>query len=150
MLYTIYTNKCSYLTRNSGTIREEVHGMTEFEYDCLKKKQVARSARRRVGLRKRVTLPSDHLSTSQLAARNGPCRVYRMGRPMTIRQFEAMPRDLQQAYLQRLRQRGGSEAAVGRMLGVGRQRLRQLQTQHRVCFDRPDAVAWSRFLGEEA
>lgn len=124
--------------------------MTEFEYDCLQKKLLGRSAWRRVGARRGVTLPSDSLDPRQLEQRNGPCRVYRLGRPMTYKQFEAMPRDLQRAYFQRLRQRGGSEEAVQRMLGVSRRRLRQLQDRHHVTFDQPDQQAWRAFLGEEA
>lgn len=124
--------------------------MTEFEYDCMQKKLLGRSAWRRVGARRGVTLPSDALDPRQLEQRNGPCRVYRLGRPMTMSQFEAMPRDLQRAYFQRLRQRGGSEEAVGRMLGIGRRRLRQLQERCRVEFDRPDQAAWRAFLEEDA
>lgn len=111
--------------------------------------RIAWNPRGHGGRRNWVTLPSDQMDPAQLAARNGPCRVYRMSRPMTIRQFEAMPQDLQRAYLLRLRQRGGSEAAVRRMLGIGRRRFQQLQTRHSVCFDRPDTAAWRRFLGEE-
>ena len=56
--------------------------MTEFEYDCLQKKLVALSAQHRVGRRRQVTLPSDRLNEAELARRNGPCRIYRLGRPM--------------------------------------------------------------------
>ena len=35
--------------------------MTEFEYDCMQKKLLGRSAWRRVGARRGVTLPSDAL-----------------------------------------------------------------------------------------
>ena len=65
--------------------------MTEFEYDCLQKKLVALSAQHRVGRRRQVTLPSDRLNESELARRNGPCRIYRLGRPMKLAEFEAMP-----------------------------------------------------------
>ena len=70
----------------------------------------------------------------------------RLGKPMELAQFEAMPEDLQQAYLRRLRQRGGSEATVGRMLGISPRRLQQLLRQHRVRLDRPDPEAWASFL----
>ena len=71
--------------------------MTEFEYDCLQKKRTAYSARLRVGARRAVSLPSDSLNPAELQSRNGPCRVYRLGAPMDIEQFDAMPQDLQRA-----------------------------------------------------
>ena len=123
--------------------------MTEFEYDCLQKKLVALSAQHRVGRRRQVTLPSDRLNEAELARRNGPCRIYRLGRPMKLAEFEAMPPDLQREYLRRLRQRGADDASVSRMLGIGRQRVQALRTRHRVDFDRPDPAAWKDFLGEE-
>ncbi len=120
--------------------------MKEFEYDCLLKARIARSARRRLGQRKAVTLPSDGLSALELQSRNGPCRTYRLGAPMTMAEFSAMPRDLQRAYLRRLRQRGGSEKTVETMLGVSRQELRQLLAREHVALDRPDQEAWEAFL----
>ena len=133
--------------------------MTEFEYDCLQKKLVALSAQHRVGRRRQVTLPSDRLNEAELARRNGPCRIYRLGRPMKLAEFEAMPPDLQRDYLRRarcppvrclrLRQRGADDASVSRMQGIGRQRVQALRTRHRVDFDRPDPAAWKDFLGEE-
>lgn len=116
--------------------------MTEFDYDCLQKKTIGRSARCRVGARRTVTLPSDCLDPAALARRNGPCRTYRLGRPMSLAEFEGMPADLQKAYLRRLRQRGGSESDVERMLGAAPGRLRR----YRVTFDRPDPVSWETFL----
>ena len=123
--------------------------MTEFDYDCLQKKQIARSAWQRVGLRRTVTFPSDSLTPMELARLSGPCRVYRLGRPMKIGDFRALPRDLQRTYLQRLRQRGGSRRAVCQMLGITEQQLDQLQAQGGVDFDCPDDAAWQQFLTQE-
>ena len=121
---------------------EEGMNMTEFDYDCLQKKMTGRSARHRVRAGRTVTLPSDHLDDRALALRSGPCRTYRLGRPMSLAEFEAMPEDLRRAYLRRLRQRGGSESDVERMLGAGQGCLRR----YRVLFDRPDSAAWTAFL----
>lgn len=123
--------------------------MTEFEYDCMAKKRIAGSARHRVGRRRHVTLPSDRLTNTQLARRSGPCWTYRLNRPMTIFEFEAMPADLQRAYFRRLRQRGADDAAVGRMLGIGPRRLEVLQARCRVAFDQPDPAAWQSFVEED-
>lgn len=123
--------------------------MTEFDYDCLQKKWIGRSARQRVGLRRTVTLPSDSLSPLELERKNGPCRVYRLGRPMRMREFGAMPPDLQRLYLRRLRQRGGSRASVSRMLGITEPQLEQLQRRTGVVFDCPDEGAWQEFLAKK-
>lgn len=120
--------------------------MTEFEYDCLQKKRTAGSARLRVGARRAVTLPSDHLNPAELERRNGPCRVYRLGAPMDIGQFEAMPRDLQRAYLRRLRQRGGSMEAVQAMLGIDGEKMAQILASTQVTLDQPDRTSWAAFL----
>ena len=125
---------------------EEGNDMTEFDYDCLQKKIIGRSASHRVGRRRAVTLPCDSLNSAAIQLLNGPCRTYRLGKPMELAQFEAMPEDLQQAYLRRLRQRGGSEETVGRMLGISPRLLKQLLRQHRVRLDRPDPEAWASFL----
>ena len=119
--------------------------MREFEYDCMQKTWTARSARRRVGQRRAVTLPSDGLNPLELQRRNGPCRIYRLGAPMTMAEFTAMPRDLQRTYLRRLRQKGGSEKAVEAMLGISRQDLRQLLEREHVALDQPDPAAWKAF-----
>lgn len=119
--------------------------MTELEFERLQKRYGGTSVQ--AGLKEPVTLPSDFLAPEELLRRNGPCYVYRLGAPMDIGQFEAMPRDLQRAYLRRLRLRGGSAEGVGAMLGVSRQRLRQLQERDRIVFDKPDPAAWEEFLG---
>lgn len=124
--------------------------MTEFDYDCLQKKWIARSARQRVGLRRTVTLPSDSLTQPELDKLNGPCRVYRLGRPMRIREFCLMPMDLQRMYLQRLRQRGGSRRAVSEMLGITERQLGELQRLTGVEFDQPDEEAWRAFASQKA
>ena len=123
---------------------EEGMNMTEFDYDCLQKAVVGRSARHRVRAGRTVTLPSDQLDDLALSLRNGPCRTYRLGRPMTLAEFEAMPEDLRRDYLRRLRKRGGSESDVERMLGIDRGLLRQ----YRVRFDRPDSAAWAAFVAD--
>ena len=128
---------------------EEGIYMTEFDYDCLQKRQTARSAHHRVGNRRSVTLPSDFLDPAAIARRNGPCRTYRLGKPMKREEFEALPSDLQKLYLRQLRQNGGSEADVERMLGAAPGGLRR----YRVRFDQQNPERWKAFLqpaGEEA
>lgn len=93
-----------------------------------------------------VRLPSDDLSPLALAQKNSPCRTYQLGKPMSAEQFQSLPRDLRRTYLQKLRSRGGSEEAVGRMLGVSRPTMRHLLQEYHVSLDQPDRRAWSAFL----
>ena len=119
--------------------------MTEFEYDCL---QEERNNRRYPGRQKHavmVRLPCDNLKPEELERRSGPCRTYRLGRPMNMAEFHALPADLRKLYLRRLRQRGGSESDVEQMLGAKQGSLRH----YRVRFDRPNQEAWRAFLRSE-
>ena len=87
-------------------------------------------------------MPSDGVDPSQL---HGPCRVYRLGRPMSLMEWKEMPADLQKLYLQRLRQWGGTEKTVAAMLGTTPEEVRLLLRRHRVVLDRPNPTAWSDF-----
>ena len=116
--------------------------MTEFEYDCLQEEKRKRGICRWFDERHEVSLPSDHLPPWELERRNGPCRTYRLGRPMTLEAFEELPADLKTRYLRLLRQRGGSASDVEQMLGLPRGGLRI----YRVAFDRVNAGDWQTFL----
>ena len=118
----------------------------EFDYDCLPNGKEVCSLSHILADTRPISLPSDFLTPEAMERRNGPCRVYRLGKPMSAAELEAMPQDLQRTYLQRLRSRGGSDEAVGRMLGLSPARLRQLTHRHRVRFDQPDREAWAAFL----
>lgn len=65
---------------------------------------------------------------------------------MDIEQFDAMPQDLQRAYLRRLRQRGGTPEGVRAMLGVSGQRMQQILERNKVTLDQPDRETWAAFL----
>ncbi|MBP3634155.1 MAG: hypothetical protein J6J43_06250 [Oscillospiraceae bacterium] len=105
-----------------------------FDYDDLQTRALSQLGQ----VDTQIRLPNDRLGHTL----NGPCRTYRLGRPMTIRELEAMPRDLQILYLRRLRRMGGCAESVGEMLGVLPARL----SQWGVCFDRPDPKSWAAFL----
>jgi len=116
--------------------------MKEFEYDYLQEEEQVHGLRLRSGARRPVTLPSDALLPWELARRSGPCRTYRLGRPMILAEFEQLPVDLRRLFLKRLREQGGSESDVEQMLGAARGSLRA----YRVPFDRQNAVRWEQFL----
>ena len=86
-----------------------------------------------------VRFPSDTATWESLSS---PCRVYRLGKPMKLRELEAMPKDLQLQYLRKLRLKGATAEEVGRMLGVSTRRL----SRWGVRFDRPNPTVWAEFL----
>ena len=104
----------------------------EFDYDCLQRHQI------RV-----VHLPSDGVDPARLS---GPCRVYRLGRPMDLAELNEMPRELQKLYLQRLRQHGGTVDTAAAMLGLSPAALSKQLRSLGVALDRPDPKAWSSFV----
>lgn len=106
----------------------------EWKYDCL------------MGGGQRVRLPSDGVDPTTL---HGRCKSYFLGKPMTLRQLETMPGDLQRDYLRRLRQRGGSQEEVLRMLRAAPEQLRQLQERYHIRFDCPDPKRWADFCRDE-
>lgn len=88
-----------------------------------------------------VRFPSDTATWETLSS---PCRVYRLGKPMTLRELETMPKDLQLQYLKKLRLKGATADEVGRMLGTSLRRL----SRWGVRFDKPDPKAWAEFLSQ--
>lgn len=78
--------------------------MTEFEYDCYKKKSVAHSAmRRKCGSKsKKCSLPSDHMTKKQWNERCGAVVSYNVGRPIKWAEFTKLPKDLKEEYMNNL------------------------------------------------
>ena len=89
-----------------------------------------------------IRLPSDHMDLETL---HGPCRTYRLGKPLTLSELEAMPHDLQLRYLRKLRHIGGSCDSVETMLGLA---PGQLSSRWQVRFDMPNPTAWAAFLDQ--
>lgn len=78
--------------------------MTDFDYDCYKKKSIAHSAmKRKCGSKsKKCKLPSDNISQKQWNERCGEVVSYQIGKPMTWREFGKLPKDLKEEYLNNL------------------------------------------------
>lgn len=75
----------------------------------------------RMSKRKRapVRLPSDNLTEKELEALNGKLEIYRLGEPMTWKEFKAMPVDLKVEYIQKIRKKfGAPDEHIAKMLGV--------------------------------
>ena len=131
--------------------------MKDFDYDVKQKKDIARSAGKKVSGAKsrRCSLPHDGLNSKQLEALNGPVKSYNLSKPMTWAELKAMPAELQKEYLRKLGVRfSPSSYALAEMLGtthttVGRL-LRELGLSrpkgHRMT--EGDKKAWEFFLAD--
>lgn len=86
--------------------------MTEFEYDCYKKKNVAHSAmRRKCGSKsKKCSLPSDNMTPKQWNERCGDVMSYNVGRPIKWAEFTKLPKDLKEEYMNNLIERYSANA----------------------------------------
>ena len=95
--------------------------MKDFDYDVKQKKDIARSAGKKVSGAKsrRCSLPHDGLNSKQLEALNGPVKSYNLSKPMTWAELKAMPAELQKEYLRKLGVRfSPSSYALAEMLGT--------------------------------
>ena len=79
--------------------------MTDFEYDAMQKKRIARGDHNRKRKSRKCTLPSDYLTPAEMKRRNGEVKQYNLSRPLHFEEFIAMPEDLQAEYLRFLRSR---------------------------------------------
>ena len=95
--------------------------------DIKDKKRTARGAfnkRTHAGKGGAVKLPSDFMSRKEIKAMNGECKTYNIKKPMIYREFKALPKDLQIAYVKWLRDEFGvSDAEIARMLGTPKNTL---------------------------
>lgn len=75
--------------------------MTDFEYDVMQKKRIARGDRckKRGSKSKYCGLPSDRMTQKEWKARNGKVMTYNLKRRMDWRSFKSMPQDLQYEYI---------------------------------------------------
>ena len=131
--------------------------MTDFDYDVKQKKDIARSAGKKVSGAKsrRCSLPHDGLNSKQLEALNGPVKSYNLSKPMTWAELKAMPAELQKEYLRKLGVRfnptsyalaemlGTTHTTVGRLLrelGLSRSKGQRMTEG--------DKKAWEFFLAD--
>jgi hypothetical protein len=95
--------------------------MNDFDYEVLQKKRIAQSARhRKIGSKsKKCSLPSDGMTHKQWKERNGEVMSYNLNAPMKWKDFKYMPKDLQEQYLEKLRdEHGALQRDVANMLGI--------------------------------
>ena len=131
--------------------------MKDFDYDVKQKKDIARSAGKKVSGAKsrRCSLPHDGLNSKQLEALNGPVKSYNLSKPMTWAELKAMPAELQKEYLRKLGVRfSPSSYALAEMLGTTHTTVGRLLRE--LGLSRPkgqrmtegDKKAWEFFLAD--
>ena len=107
--------------------------MHDFDFDVMQKKTVARSAKyKRASSRgpKGCSLPSDNMTPAQIRKLSSEPVTYRLDRPMTWKEFNAMPEDLQAEYLRKLIAAYGVNASpLSKMFGITRQTVLNKQNK---------------------
>lgn len=97
--------------------------MTDFEYDCLQKKRLARQAqyRKRGSKSRKCSLLTDHMTEKQWKERNGKILSVELNKPMSWSEFKALTRTLQSAYIKHLIEKyGATTSDLAEMFGVSR------------------------------
>lgn len=95
--------------------------MTEFDYDCYRKKNVAHSAARRKGgsKSKKCSLPSDRMTQKQWNERCGQVMSYNIKKPMVWAEFSQLPKDLKEEYMNNLIEKYNANArTMAEIFGV--------------------------------
>lgn len=95
--------------------------MSDFEFDCMKKKQLAGQAkyRKRGSKSKKCSLPSDGMTNKQWKERCGPVISYNPNKPMVWEDFKKLPTHIQAEYITNLQHKFGVTAVdLGKMFGV--------------------------------
>lgn len=95
--------------------------MSDFEFDCMKKKQLAGQAkyRKRGSKSKKCSLPSDGMTNKQWKERCGPVITYNPNKPMVWEDFKKLPDHIQTEYITNLQHKFGVTAVdLGKMFGV--------------------------------
>lgn len=135
--------------------------MTDFEYDCMQKKRIARGAQnRKCGSKsKKCHLPSDYMTQKQWKERNGKVSTVKMNEPMSWGEFKELSKDLQSEYLAKLIRRYNVTAKViaTEMFNIHSQyfctyvRKQELDVkfQKGVIMSDLERDAWDKFLNPE-
>ena len=131
--------------------------MTAFEETVRERKRLIPSSRhRKRGSKSRfVLLPHEFLSVAQRRKMNGKVKVYKMKKPMTWREFMALPDDLAGEYINEISSKYHvNYAALKDMFDVSPASMRSAFKTRGISFTPPhgtmakeDAEAWQSFIG---
>lgn len=134
--------------------------MSDFEFDCMKKKQLAGQAkyRKRGSKSKKCSLPSDGMTNKQWKEKCGPVITYNPNKPMVWEDFKKLPTHIQAEYIINLQQQYRVTAvALAKMFGVQPLTVRKHAEANNlgVEFPRGNAMsasrqaAWNKFVSSE-
>lgn len=132
-----------------------------FKEDVKERKSLLSGARHKKNgsKSKKVTFPSDNLSYYQRKKLNGEVKSYSMNRPMTWKEFQTYPDDLQETYLATLVDGFNvSMNQIGDMMDISNTTLNRLiktkvftkihTTRGRRVVTEEDIQSWNEFLGD--
>ena len=128
--------------------------MSDFEFDCMKKKQLAGQAkyRKRGSKSKKCSLPSDGMTNKQWKERCGPVISYNPNKPMAWEDFKKLPTHIQAEYITNLQHKFGVTAVdLGKMFGVQPLTVRKHADANNlgVEFPRGHAMSAAKFQAHE-
>ena len=108
--------------------------MTDFDYDVMQKKRIARGAFHKVNgsKSKGCRLPYENLTKKEREALNGEIKTVSMMQPIAWELFTNLPKDLQEEYLDtQVRRFGVGLRTIGQdMFGLGNSTLNQYVQRH--------------------
>lgn len=145
-----------------GSMKDKMNDAAyAFKEDVKERKSLLSGARHKKNGSKsrRCTLPSDNLSYYQRKKLNGEVKSYSMNRPMTWKEFQTYPDDLQETYLATLVDGFNvSMKQVGDMMGCCNTTLNRLiknknftkinTSKGRRIVSQEDIDSWHKFLGD--
>lgn len=103
--------------------------MTDFDYEVMEKRSVARSAKYKInGCKSRkCTLATDYMTPSQIKKMNGETVSYNINRPMTLQEFKKIPPEAGREYIVRLAHLYACNyTSLANMFGCGRSTCQRL------------------------
>lgn len=132
--------------------------MNDFDYDCMKKKQLARQAqhRKRGSKSKRCPMSTDHMTIRQWEERNGEIVSVNFDRPTSWSNFKTLSKDTQEEYLRHLATTYGANATkLAEMFDINVSTIRrhiqasELDIKFHVghSMSAGQRAAWDSFLG---
>lgn len=135
--------------------------MTDFEYDCLQKKRLARQAlhKKNGSKSRRCPMSTDHMTEKQWKERNGKVVSVNFDKPTSWDNFRELSKGPQEQYLQKLSETYGANATnLAEMFGVSVSTIRRhiqsvgLDIKFHVghSMNGEQRAAWEAFLGGKA
>lgn len=103
--------------------------MTDFEFDCFQKKQLARMARyrKRGSKSKKCRMSTDYMTEKQWKERNGKLYTCNLNKPVSWAGFKDLPRNIQEEYIRHMIELYNVNASsLAQMFGVRPLTVRRL------------------------